>query len=111
MPDAMHAADKRPAVEIALREFPKLSSRAIAELCGVSYALVQDAKPQVTDSVTSTVTGADGKQYPARHQTPTNAPAANAPAKRVAPNRRHGPIARRTDPSTPPPDRRTMARD
>lgn len=59
-------ADKRRCVEIALREFPKLSSRAVAKLCGVGYDLVQSLKPQVTESVTSTVTGQDGKQYPAR---------------------------------------------
>jgi len=61
-------ADKRRCVEIALREFPKLSSRAIAELCGVSHMLVQSAMPQVEDSSTSR-TGQDGKHYPARRET------------------------------------------
>ena len=43
--------DKHRAVDIALREFPKLSGRAIAELCGVGYDLVQRVK-KVTESVT-----------------------------------------------------------
>jgi hypothetical protein len=58
-------ADKRRCVEIAVAEFPKMSSRAIAELCGVGVDLVISARPQVSDSDTSTVTGTDGKQYPA----------------------------------------------
>lgn len=61
-------ADKRRAVEIALREFPKLSSRAVAKLCGVDDSTVRAVKgpeQQVRDSRTS-VTGQDGKQYPAR---------------------------------------------
>jgi len=33
-------ADKRRAVEIALREFPKLSSNMIAGMCGVSDTFV-----------------------------------------------------------------------
>jgi len=58
-------ADKRRCVEIALREFPKLSSRAIAELAGVSDFLVNEARPQLLDSSTSKRTGQDGKEYPA----------------------------------------------
>lgn len=77
-------ADKRRCVEIALREFPKLSSRAVAEMCGVGRDLVDRAR-QVADSATSATeaceqygpafiaateagkrTGADGKQYPAK---------------------------------------------
>jgi hypothetical protein len=62
-------ADKRRCVELAIREFPDLSSRALAELCGVGDQLVRTVKPdmQVRDSRTSpTVTGSDGKKYPAR---------------------------------------------
>jgi hypothetical protein len=60
-------ADKRRCVEIALREFPTLSSRAVAEMCGVSDALVNSARPvQLQDSCSSTRTGLDGKQRPAR---------------------------------------------
>lgn len=60
-------ADKRRCVEIALREFPKLSSRAIAEMCGVSVMTITRTRDeQVSQSDTSPVTGADGKQYPAR---------------------------------------------
>ena len=35
--------DKRRAVEIALREFGKLSSRQIAEMCGVHHTTVETA--------------------------------------------------------------------
>jgi hypothetical protein len=60
-------ADKRRSVEIALKEFPDLSSRQIAEMCGVSNVFVTAMRPeQVLTVNTSTVTGADGKQYPAR---------------------------------------------
>ena len=58
-------ADKRRCVEIAVREFPALSSRAVAELCSVGHQLVLSVR-QVDESPTSHITGADGKQYPAR---------------------------------------------
>lgn len=65
-------ADKRRAVEIALAEFPKLSSRAVADLCGVHHTFVQKQRPeQVATVATSTVTGADGKQYPAKRKAKT----------------------------------------
>jgi hypothetical protein len=57
--------DKRKAVEVALREFPSLSNRAIAELCKVSPGLVDDARPQVPKLGTSR-TGQDGKRYQVR---------------------------------------------
>lgn len=60
-------ADKRRAVEIALREFPKILSNALAKMCGVHDGLVASVRGiQVPESGTSTVTGADGKQYPTR---------------------------------------------
>jgi len=55
----------KPTSERQARPLAKLSSRAIAELCGVDHQLVQQVKPQVDESSTSTVTGTDGKQYPA----------------------------------------------
>ena len=58
-------ADKRRSVEIALREFPKLSSRALAKMCGVADSFVGDMRPKVQSDSTSEVTGQDGKQYPA----------------------------------------------
>ena len=57
-------------MEIALREFPKLSSRMIAELCGVSaptVSAVADTCKSFTPA--ATVTGSDGKQYPATRRT------------------------------------------
>lgn len=54
----------------ALREFPKLSSRAIAELCGVSDPFVMKIRPEVLTVSTCERTGQDGKRYPARRQAP-----------------------------------------
>ncbi len=53
--------------EIALREFPKMSDRALAEMCGVSHHTVNVARPEskVGKLPTSTREGIDGKQYPA----------------------------------------------
>jgi len=62
-------ADKRKAVEVALREWADLSDRQIANLCGVGYTLVASVrKTQVPFSGTSseTRTGADGKSYPVK---------------------------------------------
>ena len=61
--------DKRRAVEIALREFGKLSSRQIAELCGVSTDMVIDHRPQLSKSDSSKRMGADGKERPATRRT------------------------------------------
>jgi hypothetical protein len=58
-------ADKRRCVTIALAEFPDLSSRAIAEMCGVSNHMVDDARPQLGDYPSSKRIGLDGKQRPA----------------------------------------------
>ena len=62
-------ADKHRCVEIALSEFPKLSSRAIAELCAVSHQSVENVR-QVSNFDTSTETriGRDGKQQFAKKQ-------------------------------------------
>lgn len=58
--------DKRRCVEIAVREFPELSSHAIADLCAVGDDLVNSIRSnQVSENDTSTRTGRDGKQYPA----------------------------------------------
>ena len=63
-------ADKRRCVEIALREFPNLSSRAVATMCGVHHDTVEAARPQLADSASSTRTGLDGKERPARRTVP-----------------------------------------
>lgn len=65
-------ADKRRCVEIALREFPKLSDRAIAEMCGVRHPMVGAARPnQLEDYSSSTRIGRDGKERPATRTTKT----------------------------------------
>lgn len=58
-------ADKRRCVEIAVAEFPKMSSRAIAELCGVSHPFVESIRPSEVVTVSNaTRTTSDGRQYP-----------------------------------------------
>ena len=53
--------DKRKAVEVAIREFPRLSNRAVAELCKVSHEMVNALRIQLADSASSRV-GIDGKE-------------------------------------------------
>lgn len=65
-------ADKRRCVEIAITEFSTLSSRAIAELCGVDDDFVGRVRVKVPSNGTCTVTGADGKQYPAKRKPKEN---------------------------------------
>jgi ParB-like chromosome segregation protein Spo0J len=79
-------ADKRHAIGIALREFPELSDRAIAEMCGVSNQSVANHRPQVSKIDTSTPpkrVGLDGKQYPSAKPAP--APAQPEPTPAPAP--------------------------
>lgn len=68
-------ADKRHAVTGALREFPGLSSNAIAKMCGVANHMVDSVRGiQVGENPTSTRLGADGKQYPAHRAAPPPQP-------------------------------------
>jgi hypothetical protein len=60
-------ADKRRAVQVALEQWPDLSSRALGELCGVSHEFVQAMRHVSTVDTSATRKGADGKQYPAKH--------------------------------------------
>lgn len=83
-------ADKRKAVEIALKEFPKWSGRVLAKLCGVANQLVSTMRREmeeggeVCESHTSKLKGQDGKSYPARtRKRPpvTGTPEPTAPAE------------------------------
>jgi len=58
-------ADKRRAVEIALREFPKLSSRQLAELFDVGDDMVNAQRRQLSESDSSAGArmGADGRVW------------------------------------------------
>jgi hypothetical protein len=75
-------ADKRKCVEIALAEFPDLSDRALAELCGIHQTTVGNVRKQVSKIDTSTFTpetpktrkGKDGKEYPAPEPKPEPTP-------------------------------------
>lgn len=62
-------ADKRRAVEIALREFPKLSSRMIAELCGVSDKTVGTVRETCGNSARDTRIDSLGRNQPATRRT------------------------------------------
>jgi hypothetical protein len=67
-------ADKRHRVEEALRN-PLISghsTRAIADICAVHHQTIVNLRPepQVSNLDTSTVTGKDGKQYPAKPRKP-----------------------------------------
>lgn len=63
-------ADKRNAVEVALEEWPDRANPVIAEICKVSVELVRRTRTQLTQSgrlaAAETVTGRDGKEYPAQ---------------------------------------------
>jgi hypothetical protein len=61
-------ADKRRCVEIALEEFPNLSSRAVAKMCGVGHEMVDAQRPPLAETANApaTRTTSDGRQYPAR---------------------------------------------
>jgi hypothetical protein len=76
--------DKRRCVEVALREFPDLSSRAIAELCGVSDHIVNNARDQLQPSSSSPRTGRDGKKRRASKKCRAAAPETRAPEEIVA---------------------------
>jgi hypothetical protein len=58
-------ADKKCAVRRALENetLSKLSSRELAEICGVSHTFVQAIRDQLETVSTSTVIGSDGKTY------------------------------------------------
>jgi hypothetical protein len=60
------SADKRHAVEIALEEWPDRSNPALAEICKVSVEFVRKQRQNSEVPPPATVTGRDGKKYPAR---------------------------------------------
>lgn len=61
--------DKRRAVEVAIAEFPKLSARAIADLCSVGKSFAANILKQVSTVDTCRI-GKDGKEYPASKPEP-----------------------------------------
>jgi len=63
-------ADKRRCIEIALKEFGELSSRAIAEMCGVDDKTVEDERKSRSEIPNVTRTDTLGRQQPA-HKTKT----------------------------------------
>lgn len=62
-------ADKRNVVEIALREWSDRANTVIADICRVSAELVRQVRKEMTQAhrlpPSETVTGRDGKEYPA----------------------------------------------
>ena len=63
-------ADRRKKVLVALREYPGLSSNAIAEACALSESLVRSVRDTFVKNEPDTRLGADGKHYPARKTLP-----------------------------------------
>lgn len=59
-------ADKRHAVEVALEEWPDRSNPALAEICKVSVEFVRKQRQKSPLPGPESVTGRDGKKYPAR---------------------------------------------
>lgn len=71
-------ADKRRCVEVALKEFGDMSSRAIAEMCGVGHQMVDTVRPvQLDESASSKRVSRDGKERPATQ--PPRTPSAPSP--------------------------------
>jgi hypothetical protein len=68
-------ASKRRCVTIALAEFPDLSSRAIADMCGVNHEMVENARPRVAESATSTRIDTLGRRQPATKRPQIKTPA------------------------------------
>ena len=84
-------ADKRHCVELALKEFPKLSDRAIAGMCGVSHPFVSEMRPKQLVTVTSSPReGLDGKE---RRMPTRPAPVAPEPEPEERPHVVAGPVA------------------
>lgn len=83
-------ADKRRCVEIALREFANLSSRAIAEMCGVDDKTVAAVRGTGAEIPRLPVTGTDGKQYPARRKAPIQS-TKSAPVQATEPSATNDP--------------------
>lgn len=92
-------ADKRRAVEIALKEFPKDADRSIATICDVSHTLVSEMRKslETTGRIASSSTriGADGKE---RKLPTTPPPIKPSPAKLSPP-----PIVKPTQKKSAPP--------
>ena len=57
-------ADKRRCVEVALEHWGKMTTKALAEMCGVSRPFVEELRPKqsATVALSETRTGRDGKE-------------------------------------------------
>ena len=72
----LRATHPRRAVQMALTAWPSLSSREIAERCGVNVTMVTRNREELQSNTSDRVIGADGKAYPAKRPT---APPADDP--------------------------------
>ena len=66
-------ADKRRAVEIALKEWPNKTTAELAELCAVSRPMVEALRPVDAESA-STRERRDGREIPAHNDRPQDQP-------------------------------------
>lgn len=102
-------ADKRRAIELALKHWPGWSSRAVAEKCGVDEITVRRFRCGIP--APETVTGRDGKQYPAHPPMRQTQVEQDQPREVVGPDevyeepgtRPEVPL-RTSQPPTPPPE-------
>ncbi len=84
-------ADKRHAVRLALSEFSDLTSRTVAEMCGVGNHLVDEVRREMTEggqlgeSPNSNRKGKDNKSYPARKPTRKSAETGSGASAAVNP--------------------------
>lgn len=87
--------DKRSSVELALREWPNLSDRELARICGVSHMLVADARKSALEESANAPaekrTCSDGREYPAKRK-----PAAREEAQPRPADREESPVADNT---------------
>ena len=79
--------DKRLVAELAVKEFRDLSSRQLAEMCGVSHELIAEVKSHLLiteDDVERKVLGRDGKRRKMPQPTPAKGDEPGASASPIA---------------------------
>lgn len=77
-------ADKRRAVEVAVKMWGNMSSHAVSEMCGVGDDLVEAVRKQLSENDSSPRVGKDGKTRAIRGARPPLPPAAPDPEREDA---------------------------
>lgn len=97
-------ADKRKAVETALKEFPNLSNREIARICGVSHHTVSKVRDVGELPTSATRTDSLGRQQPARKPQRPFREFARTPETRIGADGKERRMPTRKDPIPPMPE-------